>query len=162
MDKFHVINPYSEEDYNKIKAFEQKNGILTKSSEYIETSLSSKKEEEYLAEKKKNNEINESLVIEENGEIKEICYLQAEKDIKACRIYFPITKSRSKKLISIATKYAMETLEMQDVFIMVNEKDESLLKTIGTGEYENIGIDNGYVAFLAEDEYQINSVRVTK
>lgn len=153
-EKFFQVDPYNEEHLLLIEQFEKENEIMIKTSDYLKKLRSLKSQEEYIEEKKNKNEINENLFLEDNSKIKDLCYIKAEKDRKTCTISFSPIKNRIKNrtLISLATDYALNMLNMEEVFILADLEDKNMIDNLENKGFENLGEENKSLVFLKEKE----------
>ena len=77
------------------------------------------------------------LFIECNNKIKDICYLQCTKDIKACNISHEKNSLNSKKILVYATEYALNNLGMESVFIKIDPTDDTTRNYLSKLNYED-------------------------
>ena len=106
------------------------------------------------------NELNEYLLYIENDCIKDICHINSLKDIKMSTISLPIKSPKTKKIIIYATNYAIESLNMKQVFIKVSKDDKQTQNYLREEGYEDLGIENDYIIFLKEVYEDINKTSV--
>lgn len=106
------------------------------------------------------NIITEGLFLEENDIIKDACFIEGEKDIRTCNIFFyPLKeKYKNRRLISLATDYALNILNMQVVVIRPEETDKELISILQNKGFECLGKDNNTIIFLKEKE-EINNIQ---
>ena len=78
-----------------------------------------------------------------------------KRDIRKCTISFsPLRKNLKKRfLLSAVTDYALNTLNMEEVFISLEKEDLKTLKQLEQNNYENIGEVNGCLIYLKEKNY---------
>ena len=97
--------------------------------------------EEYEQHKKLSNEVRESLFLESSSKIKDICYIEGERDIKTCNISFPPikTKLKNRRLISLATDYSIHTLGMKEIFIKTASNDRNMIENLEAKGFESLG-----------------------
>lgn len=155
-----LVDPY-DEDYKKmIEEFEKENEISTTLKSFISEAPDISKEE-YEQNKRLSNEIKESLFLEFNRKVTDLCYIEGEKDRKACNISFAPLKRRLKKrdLIEIATDYAINHLKMEDIFVRLSPEDKSMIDSLGQHGFENLGENEGEIVFLKEREEQLETQR---
>ncbi len=98
------------------------------------------------------NDINMSLVLEVKERVEDICHIQGYKDIKSCTISFAPKKKKKRKIVSLATNYAIDTLGMEEVFIRINPNDIDMIKYLGTNEFECLGEEKGSIIYLKEKQ----------
>ena len=94
------------------------------------------------------NDISLELVLEENKKVKDICHIQGVKDIKQCTISFRNKKAKKRKIIPLATTYALEVLGMEEVFINAQKDDKNMLEYLTNNDYECLGDERGNIVFL--------------
>ena len=97
-----------------------------------------------------NNDINMELVLEEKSKVSDICHIQGYKDIKSCTISFTPKKKKKRKIVPMATTYAIDTLGMEEVFIKINPEDNDMLEYLESNEYECLGDEKGSIIYLKE------------
>jgi len=107
----------------------------------------------YQKEEETANDINMELVLEEKKQIQDICHIQGYKDMKSCTISFVPKKKKKRKIVSLATNYAMDTLGMEEVFLRINPEDNDMLDYLDSSEYECLGDDKGSIIYLKEKQY---------
>ena len=131
-EKLFLVNPFDVKHLSMIDDFETENEINTKTSEFLTRLTKTMSKEEYEEFKKTANELEESLFIEENNKVKDSCHIHGEKDIKSCNISFaPIkTKLRNRRLLTLATDYALENLGMMEVFINTTHDDKNMIANL--------------------------------
>lgn len=154
-ERFFIADPYNDEHIRLITDFEETNGITTVTSTLLRNIRQTRTEEKYKEESKESNEIHQSLFLQDESSITDTCHVQAEKDMKACRIFFaPIALNHKRKLVTLATDYAFDVLGMEDVFVTVTTggTDRLLIETLEEKGFENLGEDNGSITYLKEKE----------
>ena len=153
-ERVFLMNPYDENHMRMLKGFEQKNNLGNKLSEQLKTIRLSVSQEEYIAQNREMNEIEDNLFIEKDDQIVDMCHLHIEKDIKIGHINLaPIQKKENvKKMISLACDYAFNTCNVKDVFIEVEKEDKALIHYLDSHNYENLGGEKGHIIFLKEKE----------
>ena len=161
-EKLLLVDSY-DEDYKKmIEEFEKENGIVTLTGTYISHVLNvNVPKKEYEKNKKLSNEIKESLFLEFNSKVIDLCYIEGEKDIKACTISFAPLKKKLKKrnLIGIATDYAINHLKMEEIFVKVSPEDKTMIGILKQNGFENLGENEGEIVFLKEREEELETQR---
>lgn len=153
-EKLFLVNPFNDKHLSMIDDFEKENEINTKTSEFLDRLTSTMTAEEYEEFKRAANELEESLFIEENNKVKDSCHIQGEKDIKSCKISFaPIkTKLKNRRLLTLATEYALESLGMMEVFINTTYDDKNMIANLEARGFESLGEENGQLIYLKEKE----------
>ena len=109
-----------------------------------------------LSNNKSDNVIKECLFLEEKGELKDYCFIYAEKDRKAATLEFAnIEKTTGKrKIINMAKDYSFNALNMQLVVIVTEPTNKNLITNLSELEFENLGEDNGKLVFMKENELE--------
>ena len=155
-ERFFIADPYNDEHIRLIAAFEEANGITTVTSTLLRNIRQTRTEEKYKEEVKDSNEIHQSLFLDKAVKtMSDIC-IQAEKDMKSCRIFFaPISTGRNRKLIPLATDYAFDVLGMEDVFVTINASgsEQELAENLEHNGYENLGENDGNIMYLKEKQF---------
>lgn len=155
-ERFFIADPYNDEHIKMIAAFEEANEITTVTSTLLRNIRQTRTEEKYKEEVKDSNEIHQSLFLQEEETITDTCHIQAEKDMKSCRIFFaPISSGRNRKLITLATDYAFDVLGMEDVFVTVaaSGTENELAENLENSGYENLGENEGSIMYLKEKQF---------
>ena len=157
MERLYILNPYSSEHINLLMDYEQEHKVSTKSLETILKVRESLTEEEYKELKKSANEVEMSLFTEEAGKIKDLCFIQGKKDMRTCKLFFSPTpeKVRTRKLLNLATDFALNTLGMESVFVVTNSDDKTMHANLENCGYESLGLEKGSVIYLKERELEI-------
>lgn len=162
-ERFFIADPYNDDHLKLISSFEKTHGIMTATSAYLQSVRQKETEKEYESGEKENNDITQSLFLECDGTITDVCHIQGEKDIKTCQIFFaPInTKNHTRKLVTLATDYAFNVLGMEEVFIptQVDENNRSLISTLEEKGFENLGEDGNTIIYLKEKELEVEDTR---
>lgn len=99
-----------------------------------------------------NNDICMELVLQEKEKVQDICHLQGYKDIKSCTISFVPKKKKKRKIVSMATDYAIDTLGMEEVFLKINPEDHDMLEYLDSSEFECLGDEKGSIIYLKEKQ----------
>ena len=100
-----------------------------------------------LEDQSNENEFNIYLFTKKEGRICEMCILHGQKDIKICTVTF---ECDSRKIIVPATEYALNFLNMEEVFIKVECDDKLTKKILEKNEYECLGEEKGSIIYLLE------------
>ena len=152
MEKIILMNPYDEKQQSQIIQYEQETSIGPLISSRIDQITNSYTEEELQNYKKNSNAVEEFIIIEENKKIKGICQIQGEKDRKSCQISIIGNKEqiKDKKLLILATEYAINNMGMIEVFLMIDKNDKDMEKYLTLKGFENLGEENGKALFLKE------------
>lgn len=153
-NNFYQINPFNQKHIKLLEEFEKENEIKTKINDSLKKITISMTEKEYNNSKIISNEIEENLFIKENNKMKDTCHIIGEKDIKTCNITFAQVKTKfhNRKLISLATDYAINILGMLEVFIHIKSDDKNMFSNLEDKGFENLGEENGEIIFLKEKE----------
>ena len=153
-ERFFIADPYNDEHIRLITDFEETNGITTVTSTLLKNIRQTRTEEKYKEEVKKSNEIHQSLFLQNEENITDTCHVQAEKDMKSCRIFFAPINMRSRRLVPLATDYAFEVLGMEDVFVTVDgSTDHELIENLELNGFENLGENDGNIMYLKEKQF---------
>lgn len=159
-EKLFLINPYDNKQIEMLKDFEKQNDIEGRISQPLEQLRSSITKEEYFNQKKEKNEIDETICLEKEFKIIDLCLLHIEKDIKIGKISLIPIKEHNKKLLSFVNDYAFNVLNVEEIFIEVDEKDRHLLSFLDNHNYENLGVEKGKILFLKEKQEEERSQRL--
>ena len=155
-ERFFIADPYNDEHIRLIADFEETNGITTVTSTLLRNIRQTRTEEIYKQEVRASNEIHQSLFLQNENSITDTCNVQAEKDMKSCRIFFaPINKShKNRELVTLATDYAFDVLGMEDIFVTINpnSQDKHLMDHLIENGFESLGEDGGNLIYLKEKE----------
>ncbi len=154
-ERFFIADPYNDEHIRLITDFEQTNGITTVTSTLLRNIRQTRTEEKYKAEARESNEIHQSLFLQYENYITDTCHIQAEKDMKSCRVFFaPIEGTRNRRLVTLATDYAFDVLGMEDVFVTISsdQRDRLLSENLLDKGFESLGENEGTIIYLKEKE----------
>ena len=129
VSSLYVVNPYNDTHIQMLKEYEKTNEMSTNLSEQLKQMVSSIPEEEYLKTKKNRNEIEERLFLEKDSTMIDSCLIQGEKDMKTGRISLSPKKgiTKRRKIVSLAINYALNTLNLEEVFIMIDPTDKETI-----------------------------------
>lgn len=153
-ERLYIADPFNDEHIRLFIEFEKEHELSSSASKYLENTKNEKEEKEYYRQNKSSNEIEQSLFTQEKEKIKDFCHIHGEKDIKSCNIAFaPIkTKLRNRRLITLATEYALNVLGMQEVFVLATDSDKVLVANLEAKGFESLGSESGITTFLKEKE----------
>lgn len=153
-ERFFIADPYNDEHIRLFANFEETNGITTVTSTLLKNIRQTRTEDKYKEEVKQSNEIHQSLFLQDEEQITDTCHVQAEKDMKSCRIFFAPINMRSRRLVPLATDYAFEVLGMEDVFVTVDgSTDHELMENLELNGFENLGENDGNIMYLKEKQF---------
>lgn len=121
MEKLLVGKPTTSlRELNAVSAFEQENPIL--------------KPKEPFGNRKEN------LYLIKEFDVIDSCYIEANSDIRSCRLTFPkIEIEGPRKMIGLATDYALNNMGMQEAFVFVEKEDKKMKQTLNRLGYESLG-----------------------
>lgn len=162
MERLYILNPYDTSHINLLMNYEQENNVSTKSLESLLKVRETLTEDEYQELIKRSNDIEASLLIEEAGKVKDLCLIQGEKDRKICKLFFTpiVPKTKNRRLLSLATDYALNTLNMESVFVITDESDKVMHRHLEEKGYECLGLENDSVIYLKEQELELSQKNV--
>lgn len=154
-----IINPFSIEDMNKIKQYDEQNNTSLRTS--IEGQYSSMNEKNYRSY------ISDSYITElyfykgNNRCIDEICYANCEKDMKKATILpIPNTKGVS-SIISEATDFIFSMFDITDISIIVPQENLRTISELEKAGFISLGDESGNIIYFKEKE-EFEEYRVTK
>ena len=64
----------------------------------------------------------------------------------------PIKTKEKRKIVSLASDYAFDVLNVEEVFVEVSSEDKSLENYLESHNYENLGDQDGKIIYLKEKE----------
>lgn len=162
VSSLYVVNPYNDNHIQMLNEYEKRNEMSTNLSEQLRQMVFSIPEEEYLKNKKNRNEIEERLFLEKESMMIDSCLIQGEKDIKTGRISLSPKKgiTKRRKIVSLAINYALNTLNLEEVFIMIDPTDKETITYLKQNGYECLGEEQGNILFLTEQEERIKNKRM--
>ena len=159
-ERLFLADPYNNVHIDLLKDFEKRNGIEQSTANTLGNIPSLYSKEEFSKQKKSSNDVFETLFIEKDSKIKDSCNIQGEKDRKTCTITYAAirAKLRNRKLVNIATNYALNALGMQTVITMINPDDNSIARMLEQQGYESLGEESGKIIYISEkeDEYEMS------
>ena len=162
VSSLYVVNPYNDNHIQMLNEYEKRNEMSTNLSEQLKQMVFSIPEEEYLKNKKNRNEIEERLFLEKDSTMIDSCLIQGEKDMKTGRISLSPEKgiTKRRKIVSLAINYALNTLNLEEVFIMIDPTDKETITYLKQNGYECLGEEQGNILFLTEQEERIKNKRM--
>ncbi len=148
---YFVVNPYSNEDLAQIIDFEKHNDsvFISKAIEETKTKMS---EEEYKNLKKTSNTITLDYCLREGKEVKDLCHIVGERDIKTATVFLAPIKGKRKKLIEQVTDYIFNVLGMEQLFVQIKPQDLNIIKTLEELNFISLGDENGNIIYLKDKE----------
>ena len=93
------------------------------------------------------------LLLEEKKKIQDICHLQGYKDIKSCTISFIPNKKKKRKILKLATEYALTNLGMETVYLKISPEDYNVIRYLEDNKFECLGDEKGSIIYLKEKPY---------
>lgn len=154
-NKLIIANPFSDEHVSLLDEFERQLGIEAHTKEVSLAIRTTTSEENYNNQLRRANDISLTLFTTAAGKVADSCSIQGTRDIKTCNISFaPLTHSKNRPLITMATDYALNGLGMEEVFVSIKATDKNMINNLETREFENLGEENGYITYLKEKEDQ--------
>ena len=150
MARLLIINPYNNTHMKMLREYEIENNNSQNTSDQLNDICNTMSEKEYFNQKRKRNEIEERLFIEQNSKIVDSCHIQGEKDIRTGRIILPLKKTKGRKIIPLAVEYALNSLHLEEVFIMLDPNDKDTINYLTGNNYEYLGEEHGKILFLKE------------
>ena len=138
--KLFPIDPENIKHIELLDKFEKENNIFTPIGTY--------RKEEHTS-----NEISMELILQESSSVKDVCHIQGYKDIKSCTISFVPKKKSNRKIASMATTYAINTLGMEEVYLKINPEDQNMMDYLESNEFECLGDEKGSIIYLKEKQY---------
>ena len=157
MERLYILDPFDDNHIRLLVNYEKENNVSTKSLEKLLKTREILTQEEYQELKKKNNDIEMSLFLEESGKIKDLCFVQGEKDRKICKLFFTpiLPRTKTRKLLNLATDFALNTLGMESVFVLTDRADKSMHARLESIGYESLGLEENLVVYLKEQELEL-------
>ena len=144
-----VINPYNQEQIDKIKIFEAQldSGLPVQASQILTRIREQYREEEYQSKKRQDNEIAENLYLEVDQAYVVSCFIEGYKDLSECTLDLVCLKQAQGKgylatTIHLAYEYAVTQLGMQEVSFQLPKE---------VAEKENIQEQTGFVPLLQNE-----------
>lgn len=159
-NKLYVANPFSDKDMRLLTEFEQEQGLAPNTTGQLASIRQTTTPEEYERQLRHANDITLTFYTMSANKVTDICSIQGTKDIKACTVlYTPLSsKTKSRPIITMSADYALNALGMEEVFVSIRATDKSIINSLETREFENLGEENGYITYLKEKEDQtVNS-----
>lgn len=137
-ERLFPIDPNNLKHIELLDAYEKENGVSTPIGSINKKNIEEK------------NDFNLELVLEKNKKVQDICHIRGLKDLKQCIISLATKKKKDRKIISLATTYAIDVLGMEEVFINANSNDKNMLEYLIKNGYECLGDEKGNIVFLKE------------
>ena len=158
LDIFYKLNPYNDDQLEKLSLFEKENNI----SGIVESinKIRSISKEEYLQNKKESNDIEEIYYVERDNKITDCCFIQGEKDRKVCKISWYDIKKPRHNLPFVAADYAFYSLGMEEVFIELDPSDKHTKMHLEIKGFECLGEEDGKLIYLKDREEKEKNQRM--
>ena len=151
MEKLLIIDPYNKKHKEKVKEYEQEQGLGKSISSLLDNISSNSQQDEYQNRQRQSNIVETYLAIKDGESINGLYLVHEEKDRKACQLSI-IGKPKKKKSIISITTYLFEHFKMVEVFIKINTSEAEAIKYLKLQGYEDLGEENGDIIFLKENE----------
>ena len=157
MERLYILDPYDNNHIKLLSDYENENNISTKSLEKLLKARETLSKEEYQELRKKSNDVEISLFLEELDKIKDLCFIQGEKDRKTCKLFFSpvLPKTKTRKLLNLATDFALNTLGMESVFVLTDKNDKLMHDRLENIGYESLGLEDNLIIYLKEQELEL-------
>lgn len=148
-----IANPYDTEELSAIALYESSNDLEGIISNRLKETVALYSKDEYIKRLKGSNELEQVLLLEENGKIQASCLIKFYKDIRSCYInIIPCKKeTATKELLNKATEYVFG-IGMYEVFTTINSYDKALCELLQLDGYENLGEEDGMISFVKSFE----------
>lgn len=161
-EKFFIADPYNEDHIKLFADFERKNNLPPTTSEDLIRIRDEYSKEEYAKLSKESNDINQCLFIINDSGIKDSCYINGVKDIKTSTLLLATIKTteKNRKILSIATDYVFNTLDMENVFIKVPDNDKDMITNLERIGYETLGPEGIYFKDKPEEKTTQDGMRI--
>ncbi len=131
-------------ELNAVLAFEQEHPL-------VETSIS-----------KNYGTKTENLYLLKDFDVVDSCYIEANSDIRSCILSFPkLKKEGPRKMVMLATEYALEIMDMAESFVFAEKEDKSMIHTLNNLGYEYLGEEEKMETFV-KDKPIIKESEATK
>lgn len=148
-DKVVIVNPYNKEHIRLVKEYEVKNS-RTGLSEILENIATSISEENYKKEEIESAQRKKTLVLLEDNKILTCAHLMDEKDRKSCRIKIDATGTSKQQelLLEHSINYAFEILGTEEIFFLMEKKNNIPTIYLQTHEFEDLDFEEGMHIFM--------------
>jgi len=97
--------------------------------------------------------ITEKLYLLKDFDVVDSCQIDANSDIRSCVLSFPkINTKGPRKIVSLATNYALINMSMQESFVFVDQQDKTMIRTLNNLGYESLGKEQETETFIKESD----------
>lgn len=145
-----IADPYNENHIKLYKQFEKEKNLPNTASKYLEELSHKYTKEEYNNNLQKSNEIMTSLFVVKDNEISDFCLIKYEKDRKIANVTYPKLEKTKRKIVSASTEYIFNILSLEEMFVSVNNNDNSITTTLLENGFESLGNTNNMIQFIKE------------
>lgn len=148
-----ILDPFNNNQIELLKEFEKENNIINKESEYLEQIQKEFTKEEYQ-KTLNSNEKSILLCIKEKNKIIDYCNIKMEKDRKICFVTYPTLTKKKRKIFEYSTMFIFNELDINEMFVNVNENDKLLKDELVLNKFESLGeIKDNNIIFMKEKEF---------
>ncbi len=147
-----VVNPYDNNQMKSVASYEANNNLDKAITEPLEDIKKTYTEKEYEDQIRKANEFEQFLFLEDSSNYVAGCMIYCYKDVKSCFLTLLPAKTDSKKreMIKKTIFYAINGLDMEEVFINISSNDNKTALTILELGFEDLGGDNGNNIYMTD------------
>lgn len=153
------MDPNNEDQLEKINQFEQEHGIPPDSS----ICLHMAKQADATQRDNNTNEINQVILFQESGKVKDYCLIQGVKDMKMVTASLAPIKTKNREILDFLPDYVFRVLGIEELFISFPSYNKDLEEQLKTRGYESLGEENKIVTYIKEKQkeseitdYEIN------
>lgn len=150
-EKLLIGNPHSEKDMSLVNDFQKRHQITV-----------APVTANFLSNAPKEQELKESLYLIHKEQIIDSCYIEGNKDTKMCTLTFPklTPPLENRRLLMLATDYALNTKQMEEVFIFVPLEDKKMANAVTKLGYESLETEADYHLFVKDKQVELESKEV--
>ncbi len=95
--------------------------------------------------------IHENLYLLKEFDIIDSCNITANSDIRSCILTFPKLETETpRKMIKVATYYALETMNMEESFVFAEKEDKNMIHALNRLGYEYLGEEEKMETFVKD------------
>lgn len=152
-EKVVIVNPYNKEHIRLLEEYEVRNKIigLSKKFQDIATSIP---EEQYKKKENESAQRKKTLFLLKYHEVLTCAHLMDEKDRKSCRIKIDTqgTQRQQEILLDYAINYAFEILGTEEIFFLMERKNNISPLYLQTHQFEDLDLEEGMHIFMKSKE----------
>ncbi|MBR4617822.1 MAG: hypothetical protein IKO49_00725 [Bacilli bacterium] len=157
-DQIREIDPYNQELINLLNKYDKKNN--TNYKHILDNIVDNKSKEEYELYRMTSPVVKSIFCSYDGGSIKNVCFAEYQTDLKNFKVY---VDNLNVKIYNDITKFAFKNLGMEEVIVLIESANESVINTLLNDGYIPLFDKNDnkdHLTFIKEKEDYYNTSNI--